>query len=81
MKIGVQMSKESNSRSLLSSVRELDKINDIEFDLDGTLENIVKNPIKWAEEQSERALSENIDKYLDAKQLGEDFWNEIKDND
>tara|TARA_R100001594_G_scaffold97607_1_gene132006 strand:+ start:168 stop:395 length:228 start_codon:yes stop_codon:yes gene_type:complete len=72
------MSKETNSQFLLNSVRELDKINDIEFDLKGELEEIIKNPVKWAEEQAERAISENINKYLDAKKLGKDFWDGIE---
>jgi len=75
------MSKETNSQFLLNSVRELDKINDIEFNLDGELKEIIKNPVKWAEEQADRALLENVDKYLEAKQLGEKFWNGIKNKD
>ena len=43
------------------------------------LKEIIKNPVKWAEEQADRALLENVDKYLEAKQLGENFWDEIKD--
>ena len=75
------MSKETNSQFLLNSVRELDKINDIEFNLDGELREIIKNPVKWAEEQADRALLENVDKYLEAKQLGEKFWNGVKNKD
>ena len=75
------MSKETNSQFLLNSVRKLDKINDIEFNLDGELKEIIKNPVKWAEKQADRALLENVDKYLEAKQLGENFWDEIKDKD
>ena len=75
------MSKETNSQFLLNSVRELDKINDIEFNLDGRLEEIIKNPVEWAEEQAERALLENINKYLEAKNLGRKFWNEVRNKD
>tara|TARA_R100000742_G_C4277462_1_gene99355 strand:- start:629 stop:856 length:228 start_codon:yes stop_codon:yes gene_type:complete len=75
------MSKETNSQFLLNSVRKLDKINDIEFNLDGKLEDVIKNPVEWAEEQANRALSENVDKYLEAKQLGESFWDGIKNKD
>ena len=75
------MSKETNSQFLLNSVRKLDKINDIEFNLDGKLEDVIKNPVEWAEEQANRALSENVDKYPEAKELGESFWDGIKNKD
>mgnify|MGYP003133619261 CR=1 FL=1 len=41
----------------------------------------MKNPIKWAEEQAERGILENINKYLEAKKLGEEFWDGIKNKD
>ena len=40
----------------------------------------MKNPIKWAEEQVQRGIFENLNKYLEAKELGEEFWGEVKDN-
>tara|TARA_R110002020_G_scaffold73987_4_gene189677 strand:- start:2164 stop:2301 length:138 start_codon:yes stop_codon:yes gene_type:complete len=42
------------------------------------LQKILKDPVAWAEEQSEKAIMENTDKYLQAKKLGKDFWNEVK---
>tara|TARA_R100000773_G_scaffold28715_3_gene24686 strand:- start:1885 stop:2010 length:126 start_codon:yes stop_codon:yes gene_type:complete len=38
------------------------------------------DPIKWANAQVERAVYENLNKYLDAKALGESFWDEVKNN-
>tara|TARA_R110002020_G_scaffold320815_2_gene536727 strand:- start:2693 stop:2818 length:126 start_codon:yes stop_codon:yes gene_type:complete len=38
----------------------------------------MKDPVKWAEEQSERSVFENINKYLGAKKLGKKFWDEVK---
>jgi hypothetical protein len=40
----------------------------------------MKNPIEWAEQQVQRGVFENLNKYLEAKELGEEFWGEVKDN-
>ena len=72
------MKKKAVSQSLINSVKKLDKINNIDFHFDGNLRKIIENPEQWAEEQAERAISENTEKYLDAKELGEKFWNEVK---
>ena len=75
------MSKKALSQSLKKSVRKLDKINNVDFKFTGTLKDVMNDPIKWAEEQSERAMLENINKYLEAKKLGEEFWGEVKNKD
>ncbi len=62
------------------SVRKLDKINNVEFEFTGTLQDVMDDPIKWANAQVERAVYENLNKYLDAKALGENFWDEVKNN-
>mgnify|MGYP003127537799 CR=1 FL=1 len=72
------MSKKTANQSLIDSVRKLDKINNVDFEFDGELSEIIANPIAWGEAQVERALSENLEKYLQSKELGEKFWNEIK---
>jgi hypothetical protein len=72
------MKKKAVSQSLINSVKKLDKINNIDFNFDGNLRKIIENPEKWAEEQAERAIAENTEKYLDAKELGEKFWDEVK---
>lgn len=63
---------------MTDSVKKLDKINNIEVSLEGDLKKIIDDPIKWAEEQSDKALDDNIDRYLEAKELGEEFWDEIE---
>ena len=73
------MTKKAISQSLIESVRKLDKINDIEVNLEGDLEDIIDDPELWAEKQAERILFDNIETYLDAKELGEEFWDEIRD--
>ena len=74
------MKKKELSQSLKNSVKKLDKINNVEFNIKGNIEDAIANPIKWAEQQAERAIEENISKYLDAKTLGKEFWSEVKDN-
>ena len=73
------MSQQTNSQFLLNSVRKLDKINNVEVELDGSIEEIIKNPIEWGEKQAEQFILASQDKYLEAKQLGEEFWDEIRD--
>tara|TARA_R100000781_G_C4072940_1_gene125097 strand:+ start:495 stop:722 length:228 start_codon:yes stop_codon:yes gene_type:complete len=72
------MSKKTASQSLRNSVKELDKINNVEFEFEGTLQEIIENPIEWAELQAERVIADNIDNYLKSKELGEKFWDEIR---
>lgn len=73
--------KKTPSQSLLNSVKELDKINNVDFQFEGDLEEIIKHPIKWAETQVDQIINDNIDKYLESKALGERFWDEIRDQD
>lgn len=61
-------------------MKKLDKINNLTINFTGTLEDVMKNPIQWAEQQVQRGVFENLSKYLEAKELGEEFWDGIKDN-
>ena len=64
---------------MLNSVRKLDKINNVEIEFDGSVKDILDDPIAWGERQVEKFILENQSKYLEAKKLGEDFWNEVRD--
>ena len=75
------MKKKTHSQSLLNSVKELDRINNVDFQFEGDLEEIIKNPVKWAETQVDHVINDNIDKYLESKALGERFWDEVRDQD
>ena len=68
-----------NSQSLLNSVRKLDKINDIEINLEGTINEIIEDPVVWGEKQVEKIIIQYQERYFKAKKLGEDFWNEVRD--
>jgi hypothetical protein len=80
MKTEKQTKANHNSQSLLNSVKSLDKLNDIDIELSGDIQEIINDPIAWAEKQVEKFILENQDKYLESKQLGEGFWNEIRDD-
>ena len=79
MPIEKQTKASQNSQSLLNSVRKLDKINDIEVILEGNIKEIIENPVAWGERQVEKIILQYQDKYFEAKKLGEDFWNEVRD--
>ena len=64
------------NQSLLNSVRKLDKINDIDIELQGTIEEIIEDPVKWAEAQIEQFVIAHQKEYLEAKQLGKELWDE-----
>ena len=64
---------------MLNSVRKLDKINDIEVELDGSIEEILDDPIAWGERQVEKFVLQYQDRYFEAKQLGEELWDGIRD--
>ena len=74
-----QTKRNQNNQSLLNSVRKLDKVNDIEINLEGNIKEIIENPVAWGERQVERIILQYQDKYFEAKKLGEDFWNEVRD--
>tara|TARA_R100000664_G_scaffold26899_1_gene37273 strand:+ start:435 stop:662 length:228 start_codon:yes stop_codon:yes gene_type:complete len=73
------MNKKTANQYLLNYVNKLDKINDIEFEFEGNIKEIIKDPIKWAESQANRIVKDNIDKYLESKALGKEFWDGIED--
>lgn len=73
------MSKKAQTQSLINSVRKLDKINDVDFEFKGNMKEILSDPMEWGKKQVQRAISENLDKYSEAKKLGDDYWNEVRD--
>lgn len=63
---------------MLNSVRKLDTINDIEFELEGNIEEIIKDPVAWGERQVEKLILQYQDEYFEAKKLGEEFWSAVR---
>lgn len=67
------MSSQRIEDSFLRYVKRLNELNDIEVSLDGRIEEIMENPEKWAEEQAEKLISDNLGAFLEAKDVGKEF--------
>jgi hypothetical protein len=73
------MSKETNKDSLINFAKELDKLNDVNITLKGNIEAILDDPLVWAEEQAVNAVSQNLERLIDARELGEKFMKDINE--
>ena len=73
------MSKETNKASLINFAKELDKLNDVNITLKGNIEAILDDPLVWAEEQAVNAVSQNLERLIDARELGEKFMKDINE--
>jgi len=71
------MSKETNKDSLINFAKELDKLNDVNITLKGNIEAILDDPLAWAEEQAVNAVGQNLERLIDARELGEKFMKDI----
>ena len=71
------MSKETNKDSLINFAKELDKLNDVNITLKGNIEAILDDPLAWAEEQAVNAVDQNLERLIDARELGEKFMKDI----
>jgi hypothetical protein len=71
------MSKETNKDSLINFAKELDKLNDVNITLTGNIEAILDDPLVWAEEQAVNAVGQNLERLIDARELGEKFMKDI----
>ena len=72
------MSRETNRDSLISFAKELDRLNDVNITLKGNIEEIMKDPEAWAEEQALKAVGQNLERLVEARELGEKFVKELK---
>ena len=72
------MSRETNRDSLINFAKELDRLNDVNITLKGNIEEIMKDPEAWAEEQALKAVGENLEKLVEARELGEKFVEDLK---
>lgn len=71
------MSRETNRDSLISFAKELDRLNDVNITLKGNIEAILDDPLAWAEEQAVNAVGQNLERLIDARELGKQFMEEI----
>ena len=72
------MSRETNRDSLISFAKELDRLNDVDITLKGNIEEILNDPRAWAEEQVLQAVGQNLEKLVEARELGEKFVKNLK---
>ena len=72
------MSRETNRDSLISFAKELDRLNDVDITLTGNIEEILNDPRAWAEEQVLQAVGQNLEKLVEARELGEKFVKDLK---
>jgi len=72
------MSRETNRDSLISFAKELDRLNDVNITLKGNIEEILNDPRAWAEEQVLQAVGQNLEKLVEARELGEKFVKDLK---
>ena len=72
------MSRETNRDSLISFAKELDRLNDVNITLKGNIEDILNDPRAWAEEQVLQAVGQNLEKLVEARELGEKFVKDLK---
>ena len=72
------MSRETNRDSLISFAKELDRLNDVNITLTGNIEEILNDPRAWAEEQVLQAVGQNLEKLVEARELGEKFVKDLE---
>ena len=63
---------------MIEFAKKLKDLNKFDIDFEGNIESIIANPREWAELYAEKTIVENIPRYMNAKELGKEFANEIK---
>ena len=66
---------------MIEYAKKLKQLNKFDVEFEGNAADIIENPKEWAESVAERAVLDNIPRYLKAKRLGKDFANEITNKD
>ena len=73
--------KTKNSLSLIEYAKKLKNLNKFDIEFEGNVASIIENPREWAELFAEKVVVENIPRYMNAKELGKEFADEITDRD
>ena len=73
--------KTKNSRSLIEYAKKLKSLNKFDIEFEGNIQSIIESPREWAELFAEKVVVENIPRYMNAKELGREFADDIKNND
>tara|TARA_R110002020_G_scaffold452475_3_gene666871 strand:- start:607 stop:855 length:249 start_codon:yes stop_codon:yes gene_type:complete len=70
--------KTKNSHSLIEYAKKLKELNKFDIEFEGNVASIIENPRQWAELFAEKVVVENIPRYMNAKELGKEFADEIR---
>lgn len=63
---------------MIEFAKKLKDLNKFDIDFEGNIESIIANPREWAELYAEKTIVENIPRYMNAKELGKEFADEIR---
>ena len=66
---------------MIGFAKKLKNLNKFDVEFEGNIEDIIENPKEWAEKFAEKTVVENIPRYLEAKKLGKEFADEIRNRD
>ena len=66
---------------MIEYAKKLKELNKFDIEFEGNVASIIENPRQWAELFAEKVVVENIPRYMNAKELGKEFADEIKNKD
>ena len=66
---------------MIEYANKLKSLNKFDIEFEGNIQSIIESPREWAELFAEKVVVENIPRYMNAKELGREFADEIKNND
>ena len=66
---------------MIEFAKKLKSLNKFDVNLEGNVKDIIKKPKEWAKLMAEKAIIENIPRYIKAKKLGKGFADGIKASD
>ena len=65
---------------MIEFAKKLKNLNKFDVKFEGDIVSIMDNPREWAELFAEKTIVENIPRYMNAKELGKEFADEIRNN-
>ena len=65
---------------MIEYAKKLRELNKFDINFEGDIGSIIDNPREWAELFADKVVVENIPNYMNAKELGKEFADEIKNN-
>ena len=62
---------------MIEYAKKLKELNKFDIEFEGNVASIIENPRQWAELFAEKVVVENIPRYMNAKELGKEFADDI----